>query len=56
LPGLVIGGAVSAGSNPVGTGAVLMVAFFGSLLGELIERYLFFAAVVAPRMPGGLRT
>ncbi len=26
------------------------------LAGELLERYLFFTAVVAPRMPGGLRT
>lgn len=26
------------------------------LIGELLERYLFFTAVVAPRMPGGLRT
>jgi hypothetical protein len=23
--------------------------------GELLERYLFFAAVAAPRMPGGIR-
>jgi formate dehydrogenase iron-sulfur subunit len=25
-----------------------------SLLGELFERYLFFAAVIAPKMPGGI--
>ncbi len=25
------------------------------LVGEFLERYLFFAAVAAPRMPGGLR-
>jgi hypothetical protein len=24
------------------------------LLGELLERYLFFTAVIAPRMPGGI--
>jgi hypothetical protein len=24
------------------------------LIGELLERYLFFTAVVAPKMPGGL--
>ncbi|HEY3964438.1 MAG TPA: DmsC/YnfH family molybdoenzyme membrane anchor subunit [Planctomycetaceae bacterium] len=30
---------------------------FGLLLGgELLERYLFFTSVVAPRMPGGLRS
>jgi len=25
-----------------------------SLLGELLERYLFFAAVIPPKMPGGI--
>ena len=29
--------------------------FGASLAGELLERYLFFAAVAAPRMPGGIR-
>ncbi|MBI3838568.1 MAG: dimethyl sulfoxide reductase anchor subunit [Planctomycetia bacterium] len=28
--------------------------FLASLAGELLERYLFFVAAVAPRMPGGL--
>jgi Fe-S-cluster-containing dehydrogenase component/DMSO reductase anchor subunit len=36
---------------------VLIAGQFAFLLGgELLERYLFFTAVVAPRMPGGLRT
>jgi Fe-S-cluster-containing dehydrogenase component/DMSO reductase anchor subunit len=36
---------------------VLLAGQFAALLaGELLERYLFFTAVVAPRMPGGLRT
>jgi len=36
---------------------VLIAGQFAALLaGELLERYLFFTAVVAPRMPGGLRT
>jgi DMSO reductase anchor subunit len=36
---------------------VLIAGQFACLLaGELLERYLFFTAVVAPRMPGGLRT
>jgi len=26
----------------------------GSLLGELLERYLFFTAVIPPKMPGGI--
>ena len=35
--------------------AILVVAAFLMLLaGELVARYLFFTAVVAPRMPGGL--
>lgn len=34
-------------------GSCLLVA---SLAGELLERYLFFTAAVAPRMPGDLRT
>jgi formate dehydrogenase iron-sulfur subunit len=29
--------------------------FAASLAGELLERYLFFAACAAPRMPGGIR-
>lgn len=36
---------------------VVIVGQFAMLLGgELLERYLFFTAVVASRMPGGLRT
>jgi DMSO reductase anchor subunit len=35
---------------------ICTVLLFGaSLAGELLERYLFFAAVAAPRMPGGIR-
>jgi DMSO reductase anchor subunit len=30
--------------------------FLACLAGELLERYLFFAACAAPRMPGGLRS
>ncbi len=32
-----------------------MLLFGASLAGELLERFLFFAAVAAPRMPGGIR-
>jgi Fe-S-cluster-containing dehydrogenase component/DMSO reductase anchor subunit len=43
-----------------GSGAIEFVAmagllFAGCLAGELLERYLFFAACAAPRMPGGIR-
>jgi len=33
----------------------MAVAWTTCLAGELLERYLFFAAVAAPRMPGGIR-
>ena len=35
---------------------VACVAFALLVAGELLGRYLFFSAVVAQRMPGGLRT
>jgi hypothetical protein len=35
---------------------VLTALLFGACLaGELLERYLFFAACAAPQMPGGIR-
>ncbi len=36
--------------------AVVAGQFLALVAGELLERYLFFTAVVASRMPGGLRT
>ncbi|MEX0745187.1 MAG: hypothetical protein WD118_06260, partial [Phycisphaeraceae bacterium] len=33
---------------------LLLIAFALTLVGELLERYLFFSAVVAMKMPGGL--
>jgi hypothetical protein len=36
-------------------GACIVLVWVGCLVGELLERYLFFAAVSAPRMPGGVR-
>jgi hypothetical protein len=33
----------------------IAILFAACLAGELLERYLFFAACAAPRMPGGLR-
>jgi hypothetical protein len=35
--------------------ATASVLFLACLAGELLERYLFFAACAAPRMPGGIR-
>jgi formate dehydrogenase iron-sulfur subunit len=49
----------SAAATPTGASVPLAVAiatlFVACLAGELLERYLFFAACAAPRMPGGLR-
>lgn len=46
-----------AGATSAGIWAVLSLGSFVSALGgELLERYLFFTAVAAPRMPGGLRS
>jgi hypothetical protein len=41
-----------AGAEFVGAASLLFVA---CLAGELLERYLFFTACAAPRMPGGIR-
>ena len=48
-------------SHPAADGRIvecvlLGLIFVSSLAGELLERYLFFAAVAALRMPGSLRT
>ena len=47
----------SPGAAAVDAPAVLMVAvvFVACLSGEMLERYQFFAAVSAPRMPGSIR-
>jgi DMSO reductase anchor subunit len=34
---------------------IVLMAFVGCVIGEFLERYLFFAAVTAPRMPGIVR-
>ena len=55
VAGAVAGGGVWAGSvlsGNVGVAWPLLALGFG-LAGELLERHLFFAAEVAPRMPGG---
>lgn len=41
--------------NPVQRTTVVALLLSATLAGELLERYLFFAAVAAPRMPGALR-
>ncbi len=51
LPAMLALGAFPAGSP---TGFAVLGMFGFSLLGELSERYLFFAAVAPAKMPGGL--
>lgn len=48
--------ALGAASSHVDAAILVVAAFLMMLAGELLERYLFFTAVVAPKMPGGLGT
>ncbi|HCS53595.1 MAG TPA: hypothetical protein DIW81_18725 [Planctomycetaceae bacterium] len=41
---------------PTAIAVLAALSGISALLGELTERYLFFSAVVAPKMPGGLRS
>ena len=52
LPALAVMGVVTANPRASATAAVLALA--ASIAGETAERYLFFTAVVKPKMPGGL--
>ncbi len=42
-------------ADPVALAALTAVLFSACIVGELLEGYLFFAAVAAPRMPGAIR-
>jgi Na+/H+ antiporter NhaA len=42
-------------ADPAAIAALTAVLFSACTVGELLERYLFFAAVAAPRMPGAIR-
>jgi Fe-S-cluster-containing dehydrogenase component/DMSO reductase anchor subunit len=56
-PALVLGKLSNAidDGNGVELAVSSCVMFGATLAGELLERYLFFAAATAPRMPGGIR-
>jgi formate dehydrogenase iron-sulfur subunit len=57
LPLLVLGLLLSCGDNPPLRALIAGICLLRLLLvlcAELAERYLFFAAITAPRMPGGL--
>jgi len=57
MPAMLLGQFASASSGPGQVQIVLTTGllFLACLAGELLERYLFFAACAAPRMPGGIR-
>ena len=52
LPALAVVAAATA--NPAVAAAAAVLALAASIAGEMAERYLFFTAVVRPKMPGGL--
>jgi DMSO reductase anchor subunit len=56
IPALTSLDATAAESSDVVLAMLVVASFLLLLAGELCERYLFFTAVVSPRMPGGLRT
>jgi Fe-S-cluster-containing dehydrogenase component/DMSO reductase anchor subunit len=56
LPALWLGRADLSAPAPLLLHVVVIGQFAALLGGEVLERYLFFSAVVASRMPGGLRT
>lgn len=57
LPTLLAGEAASLSKNTGNVQFVILTGlmFVACLIGELLERYLFFAACAAPQMPGGIR-
>lgn len=54
LPALSLVAAPDSGVSPQTLMTMAVVAFLFCLVGELLERYLFFAAAPASKMPGGL--
>jgi Fe-S-cluster-containing dehydrogenase component/DMSO reductase anchor subunit len=56
LPALWFGRTDPSAPAPVLLHATIAGQFAALVVGEVLERYLFFTAVVASRMPGGLRT
>ena len=57
LPGLLLAADTAVSPQdypPIASGLALLLVLLLTLSGELLERYLFFTASVAPKMPGGL--
>ena len=56
MPALLLRATSETSQDPVFLVIVTSLLFIACLAGELLERYLFFAAVASPRMPGSLRS
>ena len=56
MPALLLKATSESPQDPVFLIIVTSMLFVACLAGELLERYLFFAAVASPRMPGSLRS
>lgn len=56
MPALLLRATSATPQDPVFLIIVTSMLFFACLTGELLERYLYFAAVASPRMPGSLRS
>jgi formate dehydrogenase iron-sulfur subunit len=56
MPALLLRATSETPRDPVFLVIVTSMLFVACLAGELLERYLFFAAVASPRMPGSLRS
>ena len=56
MPALLLRATSETPQDPVFLVIVTSMLFIACLAGELLERYLFFAAVASPRMPGSLRS
>jgi Fe-S-cluster-containing dehydrogenase component/DMSO reductase anchor subunit len=56
MPVVLLANLTQGDASGLGTVALLSgLMFAGCIVGELLERFLYFAAVAAPRMPGGIR-
>ena len=56
MPALLLKATSQTPQDPVFIFIVTSMLFIACLAGELLERYLFFAAVASPRMPCSLRS
>jgi hypothetical protein len=51
---MLVAGALVAVGSPRAGAALLLISMIPLGIGDLFERYLFFAAMATPTMPGGL--